>query len=215
MQPDKNQTESAIGGNYRPREFVPVRALRNPHLMTIRREFWRRRFPGLPAAVPRTFEVEPGRACVRSATGRGNRASTLRSSCCMDSKARPNPVHPGHGGEGLRGRLQRHSAEPAELRRHRGIDADAISLGPELRHSRCVAQLLGKDRLPELFAAGFSMGGNLVLKMAGEFGDSAPPGIRGKIPSPLLPHWTRRPAPTHSHHLSNSIYEHHFVTRGL
>jgi hypothetical protein len=35
--------------------------------------------------------------------------------------------------------------------------------------------------LPEIFAAGFSMGGNLVLKMAGEFGDSAPEQLRGIV----------------------------------
>jgi predicted alpha/beta-fold hydrolase len=42
-----------------------------------------------------------------------------------------------------------------------------------------VTELLERDGLPEIFAAGFSMGGNLVLKMAGEFGDQAPSGLRG------------------------------------
>src|ERR1700744_5420245 len=42
------------------REYVPHRALRNAHLMTIASGFWRRRFPRLPAAVERLFTVEPG-----------------------------------------------------------------------------------------------------------------------------------------------------------
>ena len=44
-----------------------------------------------------------------------------------------------------------------------------------------VRELIESDRLPEIFAAGFSMGGNLVLKMAGELGDVAPPELRGFV----------------------------------
>jgi predicted alpha/beta-fold hydrolase len=42
-----------------------------------------------------------------------------------------------------------------------------------------VQELVERDQLPEIFVAGFSMGGNLVLKMAGEFGDTAPAELRG------------------------------------
>lgn len=42
-----------------------------------------------------------------------------------------------------------------------------------------VLELAQQDLLPELFIAGFSMGGNLVLKMAGEFGNAFPPALRG------------------------------------
>jgi predicted alpha/beta-fold hydrolase len=42
-------------------------------------------------------------------------------------------------------------------------------------------ELIDRDRLPEVFAAGFSMGGNLVLKMAGEFGEAAPPQLRAFV----------------------------------
>jgi hypothetical protein len=44
-----------------------------------------------------------------------------------------------------------------------------------------VAELTQRDALSEIFAAGFSMGGNLVLKMAGEFGDSVPEHLRGIV----------------------------------
>jgi len=59
-------------------------------------------------------------------------------------------------------------------------------LTPTLYHSgrsadfrAIVLELIERDRLPEIFIAGFSMGGNLVLKMAGEFGDSVPDELRG------------------------------------
>jgi len=40
-------------------------------------------------------------------------------------------------------------------------------------------ELIERDSLAEIFFAGYSMGGNLVLKMAGELASSAPPQLRG------------------------------------
>ena len=40
-------------------------------------------------------------------------------------------------------------------------------------------ELIERDSLPEIFFAGYSMGGNLVLKMAGELSDAAPRQLRG------------------------------------
>jgi uncharacterized protein len=45
--------------------------------------------------------------------------------------------------------------------------------------SAVVKQLLEQDRLPGIFLVGFSLGGNLVLKLAGEYGDNAPSEILG------------------------------------
>jgi predicted alpha/beta-fold hydrolase len=42
-----------------------------------------------------------------------------------------------------------------------------------------IAELIEQDHLPQLFIAGFSLGGNMVLKVAGEYGDSPPPELRG------------------------------------
>ena len=42
-------------------------------------------------------------------------------------------------------------------------------------------ELIERDGLPEVFAAGFSMGGNLVLKMAGEFGNAATSELRAVV----------------------------------
>jgi hypothetical protein len=40
-------------------------------------------------------------------------------------------------------------------------------------------ELIERDRLPSIFFAGYSMGGNLVLKMAGELGPDAPAELAG------------------------------------
>jgi hypothetical protein len=40
-------------------------------------------------------------------------------------------------------------------------------------------ELINEDRLPRIIIAGFSLGGNKVLKLAGEYGDSPPPELKG------------------------------------
>ncbi len=42
-----------------------------------------------------------------------------------------------------------------------------------------LTELIDRDELPAVFFGGYSMGGNLVLKMAGELGPAAPPQLRG------------------------------------
>lgn len=42
-----------------------------------------------------------------------------------------------------------------------------------------VGELINQDKLPRVFLAGFSMGGNLALKMVGEMGRDAPRELRG------------------------------------
>jgi predicted alpha/beta-fold hydrolase len=61
-------------------------------------------------------------------------------------------------------------------------------LTPTLYHSglsgdieAVLLELIKNDGLPEIFAAGFSMGGNLVLKMAGESGDAVPRELRAIV----------------------------------
>jgi len=39
--------------------------------------------------------------------------------------------------------------------------------------------LIGRDRLSKVFIAGFSLGGNMVLKLSGEYGENPPKEIKG------------------------------------
>ncbi len=61
-----------------------------------------------------------------------------------------------------------------------------LHLSPMLYHSGLtvdlhyvVRELIERDRLPQLFLIGFSMGGNQALKFAGELGNAAPKELRG------------------------------------
>jgi hypothetical protein len=58
-------------------------------------------------------------------------------------------------------------------------------LAPTLYHSglssdlgAVVRELIAQDKLPHIFLAGFSMGGNITLKLAGEWGGDAPPEVQ-------------------------------------
>jgi predicted alpha/beta-fold hydrolase len=162
------------------REFVPHKALRNRHLMTIASHLWRRRFPRLPPGTERLFETEPG--------------TQVRAVCHWHENAQEHAtVVVLHGLEGSsESGYMRGVAEQAWLAGFNAVRLNQRNCGgserltPTLYHSglsqdiRAVLfELIERDKLPALFAAGYSMGGNLVLKMAGEFGSDAPPQIKG------------------------------------
>jgi predicted alpha/beta-fold hydrolase len=159
--------------------FSPPALLRNSHLMTIAPTFWPRRYARLGPCVRREFEVEPG--------------SRILGECHWQTEPRRHPtlvmIH------GLEGSCQSGymmgTAEKAWMQRFNVVRlnqrncGDTATLTPTLYNSsrsgdvaRVVEELLARDGLPEIFAAGFSMGGNLVLKMAGEYAGNAPPGLR-------------------------------------
>lgn len=192
--------------------FTPFRALRNPHLMTIAANFWRRHFPKLSAGVTRDFEVEAG-SCVRAA--------------CHWQK---RPVeHPTlvllHGLEGscdsgyILGTAEKAFAAGFNVVRLNQRNCGGTDeLTPTLYHSglsgdirAVLLKLIEADRLPELFACGFSMGGNLVLKMAGEFGDNAPKEMRAFVA--VAPALDLAACADALGTPSNFLYERHFVKR--
>lgn len=160
-------------------EFEPPFLLRNPHLMTMAAAFWHRRHPHLNRSTPRWFETVPG--------------TEVRADCHWQQKPAEHPtLILLHGLEGSSDsgymlgaadkgfhagfnvlRLNQRNCGGTEERTptlyNSGLSCDVAAV---------VRELIGQDRLSELFAVGFSMGGNLVLKMAGEFGDSAPRQLR-------------------------------------
>ena len=63
---------------------------------------------------------------------------------------------------------------------------DTEHLTPTLYHGgltedlrAVVAELIERDQLQRIFLVGFSLGGNMVLKLAGEYGDHPPPELLG------------------------------------
>ena len=86
---------------------------------------------------------------------------------------------------------------------HSGLSGDIRSV---------IFELIERDRVPEIFAVGFSMGGNLVLKMAGELPHLAPFQIRGFVA--VAPALDLAACADALGEPRNFIYQRHFV-KGL
>jgi len=163
--------------------FEPHPLLRHPHLMTLAAAFWLRRFPRLRPPAERLFEVEPG--------------SKILAQCHWQAEPQHHPtIVLVHGLEGSSESLYMLGiAEKAfaagfnALRLNQRNCGGTERLTPTLYNSglsgdyrAVLAELIdpsGRDPLPEVFFAGYSMGGNLVLKMSGELADRAPAQLRG------------------------------------
>jgi len=160
--------------------FEPHPLLGNPHAQTIVSTFLPQRFPRLPRSVPREFETEPG--------------TRIRGQCHWQAAPRERPTLAlVHGLEGscesayMRGLAERaFVAGWNAIRLNQRNCGGTESLTPTLYNSglsgdyrAVLSELIERDALPEIFFAGYSMGGNLVLKMAGELADAAPRELRG------------------------------------
>ena len=191
-------------------EFEPPLLLRNPHLMTIASAFWRRRYAYLSPSMPRLFETEPG--------------TRVRADCHWQQKRAEHPTlillhglegssdsgyllgtadKAFHAGFNVLRLNQRNCGGTEELTAtlyNSGLSCDARAV---------VSELIEQDRLPEIFAAGFSMGGNLVLKMAAEFGDSVPRELRAV--AGICPSCDLGACADAISELQNRIYERRFV----
>jgi len=159
--------------------FLPRRWLRGAHAQTLAGNFLPR--PRLlPPPEERLFEVEPG--------------TQLLAKCHWQPEPRECPTLVlVHGLEGSsESGYMRGIAEKAcligfnVLRMNQRNCGGTEQLTPTLYNSglsgdfrAILLELIERDALPKILFAGYSMGGNLVLKMAGEFGATAPAELRG------------------------------------
>ena len=160
--------------------FRPHPLLKNGYLMTLASAFWRRRFE-LPAAEDRYFQVDAD--------------SRILGHChWQQGRHRHTPVVVlVHGLEGSSdSNYMRGIAEQAWRRGFHAIRLNQRNCGgtetltPTLYNSgmsgdyRAVLdELSAGDGFSRIFFAGYSMGGNLVTKMAGEFAEAVPAALRG------------------------------------
>jgi hypothetical protein len=169
-------------------DFVPKRGLRIGHVMTVYSWGKPRRFPKMPPRVDRLFDVAPH--------------TRVLAHCHWQQEPSRHPALLAlHGLEGsssahyMRGLAhkafdagfnvvllnQRNCGGTEELSEtlyHSGLTGDAAHVLQELN---------GLDRIDRFVVAGYSLGGNLALKLAGDFGDNAPPYLRAVCAvSPIL-----------------------------
>jgi uncharacterized protein len=180
--------------------------------MTIAAAFWPRKFPNLPQPGARLFEVEPG--------------TLVRGDCHWQRDPRAHPALVLlHGLEGssdsgyMRGCAELAFAAGFNVVRLNQRNCGGTEhLTPTLYHSgrsgdlRAVLQeLIERDGLREIFFAGWSMGGNLVLKMAGELGAEGPRELRGV--AAVNPCFDLAACVDALGKASNAVYSRHFVRK--
>lgn len=159
--------------------YVPKRGFANGHLMTIYAWGRPRRFPRLPPPTDRLFDVAPETRVLAHCHWQRDRAA-----------------HPAllalHGLEGsssahyMRGLAdkafaagynvillnQRNCGGTERLATglyHSGLTADA---------DHVIREVAAVDGVRRVVVAGYSLGGNLALKLAGDYGDAPPPELR-------------------------------------
>lgn len=163
--------------------FRPHRLFSNNHAQTLVSHLWPRRATSLDFGqqAERFFEVEPGVQIL---------AHHHRHE--GDDRQRPTVVLI-HGLEGSHASV--YMVSTARLFFHAGFNVWRYNmrncggtehLTPTLYHSgmsgdlrAVIGELAERDQLTKIFVIGYSMGGNIALKLAGEYGEEAPRALRG------------------------------------
>lgn len=163
--------------------FIPHPALRNAHSQTIAGTWLPRRFKFVEArSGPRFFDTASDARVL------------AHCSWQKDRTGRPTVILL-HGIEGsTESRYMLGTAEKALAAGFNAIRVNYRNCGgtehltPTLYHAgltedlrRIVSELIERDGLGEIYLIGFSLGGNIALKLAGEYGSQAPPAVRGVV----------------------------------
>jgi predicted alpha/beta-fold hydrolase len=196
------------------RPFEPHRFLKHGDTQTIAAYLWPRIFSpdALTTDEERLFEIEPG--------------SQVLAHCRWQPDRTEHPtVVIWHGMEGST--TSAYMLTMADKMFRRGFNAVRVNirncggtehLTPTLYHGgltgdlrAVIDELITSDGFSQLYVAGFSLGGNMVLKLAGEYGDNPPREVKAVCavsPSVNLEASTKRMAERR-----NWIYEQNFLKR--
>jgi predicted alpha/beta-fold hydrolase len=191
------------------REFVPRRGLRGGHVQTLASFFLARRFH-LPPAEARLIEVEPGVQVLCHCHWQQDREAALTVIIVHGLEGSSESQYMlGIAAKGL-------AAGMNVVRMNQRNCGGTERLSTTLYHSgrspdvAAVARnLMDQDRISRFALAGFSMGGNLVLKLAGEWGREGPPQFRAV--AAVCPSMNLAASADALHLPSNRLYEYHFM----
>jgi uncharacterized protein len=166
-----------IRRDFKTKPFIPHRLLKQGDAQTIGAYLWPRRFRSgdRTGDEERLFEVEPGSQVLARCRWQPNRAE------------QPTLVM-WHGMEGST--ASSYMLTTADKMFRSGFNVVRVNfrncggtehLTPTIYHGgltgdlrAVIDELIARDHLSRLFVAGFSLGGNMVLKLAGEYGESPP-----------------------------------------
>jgi uncharacterized protein len=190
-------------------QFQPRRGLRGGHRQTIASFLLQRRIR-VPVSEERLVEVEPGVQVLCHCHWQTDRQNALTLITLHGLEGSSDSQYMlGIAEKGL-------AAGMNVIRMNQRNCGGTEKLAPTLYHSgrshdvAAVADsLIKRDRISRLVLAGFSMGGNLVLKTAGEWGSDAPPQFRAV--AAVCPAIDLAASADSLHLRSNRLYEIYFL----
>jgi len=189
--------------------FIPRRGFRGGHRQTLGAFFLRRNIP-LPPSEERQIEVEPGVNVLCHCHWQNDRKSALTVIVLhgLEGSSDSNYMM----GIAAKGFSVGMNVVRMNQRNCGGMDA----CSPTLYHSgrsadvAAVANALIKtDQISHFALVGFSMGGNIVLKCAGEWGREGPPQFRAV--AAVCPAMDLAPSADALHERQNRLYELYFI----
>jgi uncharacterized protein len=191
------------------REFVPRRGLRGGHVQTFASFFLSRRI-ALPPAEKRLIEVEPGVQVLCHCHWQQDRENALTVIIVHGLEGSSESQYMlGIAAKGL-------GAGMNVVRMNQRNCGGTDELSPTLYHSgrsqdvgAVARHLIARDRVSRFALVGFSMGGNLVLKLAGEWGREGPPQFRAVVA--VCPSINLAASADALHLPANRLYEYYFM----
>lgn len=197
-----------------PSIFKPRHGLSNGHAQTLLGNFLPRQ-NALPPSADRLFQIDDGVQvlchCNWQPEARKHQALTVIIVHGLEGSADSQYVI----GTGSKAWTQNMNVVRMNMRNCGGTE----QLTPTLYHSglsadvgAIVQTLVREDSLNRVALVGYSMGGNLVLKLLGDLGECAPPQLRAAVG--VSPAMDLAPSADALHRLQNRMYEWKFL-RGL
>ena len=173
-----------VTAKFQEKPFVPARFFTQGDMQTLAAYFWPGRFRPRDATEDeeRLFEVEPG--------------SQVLARCRWQPDRTEHPTLVlWHGLEGSSASAYMLSTAAKAFQRGFNVVRMNIRncggtehLTPTLYHGglthdlrAVLVELINQDRVPRIVIAGFSLGGNLTLKLAGEWADDVPEQLKGVV----------------------------------
>ena len=198
--------------NLRAQDFIPHRVFQRGDTQTLAAFLWPLRPRDRTGDEERLFQVEAG--------------SQVMARCRWQSNRTEHPtLVMWHGMEGST--ASAYMVSTADKAFGVGFNVVRVNvrncggtehLSPTLYHgglthdARVVVEdLIKTDRLPRLFLAGFSLGGNMILKLAGEYGENPPVEVLGICA--VSPSVDLRASTLHMNLRRNWIYQQDFLRR--
>jgi len=198
-----------VGSKQSESAFIARRGFRGGHRQTLGAFFLQRRIP-LPPAEERQIEVEPGVKvlCICHWQPKREDALTVIVLHGLEGSSDSNYMM----GIAAKGYALGMNVIRMNQRNCGGMDA----CSPTLYHSgrsadvAAVAKvLIESDRISRFALVGFSMGGNIVLKCAGEWSREGPPQFRAV--AAVCPAMDLAPSADALHERQNLLYELYFI----